>query len=514
VTPERPTPGQLEQRSQPLELDGRRIRGVIPFNIESRDLGGYREIIEPTALRGANLDDLTLTIEHAGIPLARSPRTLQLEERSDGMHWSAEPPSSRQDVIEAIDRGDLRSASFRMKVARDEWRGDVRHVHEIAELRDVSLVSAPAYPSASVELRSQPMEAIVPDVPITPVAPEVTDIPVAAPAVAPAPLEDRSVPVPPAEPQRAPAGSLRVEDRAIASGSNRGLAELFRDRGFPGERAVIEWDEFESRAVTWSASVDVMNQARRMGGPLGLDQRYAWPAFRRIGVSADTTSVAIVQQTARALATAANVIRAIDATTAKPETASTLNLATVPLKQVATIQTNVPNVYLLQPAINSIIEQDLRLAINEGLDKLVLDLIATAGFQAPGTDQLLVSIRKAKTTLLAAGYNPDTVILTPADDQALDVLVSGITGGVNDYVMGVAVDSESPLFNMNRRISKTIPASTVVDSQALGALYASPVSLARFENLSGTTNSSNIRLELQAAFGLERVAAACRIAAS
>jgi hypothetical protein len=33
----------------------------------------------------------------------------------------------------------------------------------------------------------------------------------------------------------------------------------------------------------------------------------------------------------------------------------------------------------------------------------VLDYIATAGFQAPGTDQLLVSIRKAMTTIMAAG---------------------------------------------------------------------------------------------------------------
>jgi hypothetical protein len=58
----------------------------------------------------------------------------------------------------------------------------------------------------------------------------------------------------------------------------------------------------------------------------------------------------------------------------------------------------VPNIQLEQPTINTAIETDLRLAINEGLDKLVLDFIATAGFQAPGTDALLVSIRKAMTT--------------------------------------------------------------------------------------------------------------------
>lgn len=56
------------------------------------------------------------------------------------------------------------------------------------------------------------------------------------------------------------------------------------------------------------------------------------------------------------------------------------------------------------------------------IDKLILDAIAASGFQAPGTDALLISIRKAMTTIFAAGYNPDTLILTPAASEALDVL--------------------------------------------------------------------------------------------
>jgi hypothetical protein len=34
-------------------------------------------------------------------------------------------------------------------------------------------------------------------------------------------------------------------------------------------------------------------------------------------------------------------------------------------------------VYLEQPAFNSVIETDLRLAVNEGLDRLVLDSFAS-----------------------------------------------------------------------------------------------------------------------------------------
>jgi len=200
--------------------------------------------------------------------------------------------------------------------------------------------------------------------------------------------------------------------------------------------------------------------------------------------------------------------------TAKPETASTLTIVTTALKQVASIYTNVPNIQLEQPAFNTVIEQDLTLAINDGLDKLVLDFIATAGFQAPGTDQLLVSIRKAMTTIMASGYNPDTLLLTPANAETLDTLVSGVASGVNDYVFAPANFAPNQIFGLNKRISKTVPAAAVVDSKALGKLYTSPVTLARFESDAGSTNRGNVRMELNAVFGGERTAAAVRIAAS
>ena len=143
----------------------------------------------------------------------------------------------------------------------------------------------------------------------------------------------------------------------------------------------------------------------------------------------------MMTQTARSLATAANVVRAIDAVTAKPETGSTLTIVTTALKQVATIQTNIPNVYLEQQAFNTTIENDLRLAINDGLDKLILDAIATSGFQAPGTDVLLVSIRKAITTIQGSGSSPDTLLLPPASMEALDTLRATATAGEQYFVL-------------------------------------------------------------------------------
>jgi HK97 family phage prohead protease len=492
---DRPTAGQLEERALDVTGDGRRIRGRIPYGVESRDLGGWREVVEPTALRGVNLDDLVATVDHAGIPIGRHPRTLEVEERDDGLHWSVEPPASRRDVVEAVDRGDLCGGSWRMRVARDEWRGDLRHIHDIAELRDVAVVTNPAYPAAVVEMRNHNPAEAEEDSTMAETAEKTTETEA---------TEERA----------APAGGLQVEDRTAGATSHRGLAEEFRAAGFPGETATIPWQAFEDRAVTWTGSVDNINKVQATAGSLGADQRYAWPAFIRVPVDAGATSVDVFTQTARTLPSAANVVRAIDAVSAKPEVASTLTIVTTPLKQVAAIYTNVPNIQLEQPAFNTIIENDLTLSINEGLDKLVLDFIATAGFQAPGTDPLLVSIRKAMTTIMGNGYSPDTVILTPAAAEALDVLVSGIAGGVNDYVFPPASLAPANIFTLNKRISKTIAAPAVVDSQALGKLYTSPVTLARFEADAGTTNRGNVRMELNAVFGGERTGAAVRIAAS
>ncbi len=38
--PDRPLAGQLEERTEQIATDGRRIRGVVPYNVESRDLSG------------------------------------------------------------------------------------------------------------------------------------------------------------------------------------------------------------------------------------------------------------------------------------------------------------------------------------------------------------------------------------------------------------------------------------------------------------------------------------------
>jgi hypothetical protein len=53
-----------------------------------------------------------------------------------------------------------------------------------------------------------------------------------------------------------------------------------------------------------------------------------------------------------------------------------------------------------------------------------------------------------------------------------------------------------------------------MDTRAHGSLYLSPISLARFEENAGASNTSTVRLEGHAQYGTERTAAAVRIASS
>jgi HK97 family phage prohead protease len=497
-----------EQRTVDVDVDSLDTRGrtvvgyAAVYDSLSSDLGGWRERIAPGAFAGVLGGDTRALLNHdPNEVLGRTKAgTLRLFDEPRGLRFELDLPTSPlgENVREAVRRRDLDGASFRFVVGDEEWQDEIRTVTNVRELLDLTIATYPAYPAASVELRTRTQtreeEATMDVEQETVEAVEET--------------EERSEP---------PRGRLRVTDLNEGRGEHRTLLRSFQDAGWqPGGRAEIPWPVFEQaaeqRALTWTGSVDNVDVLRREAGPFGFDQRYAWPAFPRVAIDAGITSVSVMTQTARTLPAASSVVRAVEAVTTKPEVASTLTVASVAVKQVAAVMSGIPNVMLEQQTIDSVIGTDLRLLINEGLDKLVLDAIAVSGFQAPGTDPLLVSIRKAMTTLFAAGYSPDTLLLTPAAAEGLDVLQT--SGSEKMWVFGAGRFAPGELFGLSVRVSKTIPAPAVVDATAFGRLYASPISLATFEENAGSTNTSLVRLEGHAAFGTERQTAAVRIAAS
>jgi hypothetical protein len=138
-------------------------------------------------------------------------------------------------------------------------------------------------------------------------------------------------------------------------------------------------------------------------------------------VDAATTSVQYLRQSARTLAGTA-VIRALDATSTKPETSSTVEFIEQQLQQVATVNTGIPRIHAAQPMFQSIVAQDLRLSVNDGLDEIVRRGVALAGTIVKGADDILEVPRKAMTLVQAEGYNPDTLAIDAAGAQSLDLL--------------------------------------------------------------------------------------------
>ena len=140
------------------------------YNRLSLDLGGFREEILPGAFdrilsRQRGRQDVVALFNHdSNIVLGRtSSGTLELSSDDKGLRYVVTPPVSRADVMELIQRRDVRGSSFAFTVdsKNESFRtGEdgkaVRQIREVSGLYDVGPVLVPAYPqtSAGVAMRS------------------------------------------------------------------------------------------------------------------------------------------------------------------------------------------------------------------------------------------------------------------------------------------------------------------------------------------------------------------------
>ena len=140
------------------------------YNRLSLDLGGFREMILPGAFdkvlsRERGRQDVVALFNHnSDIVLGRtSSGTLELSSDDKGLRYVVTPPVSRADVLELIQRRDVKGSSFAFTVdpkgeafVPDEKGNAVRHIREVSGLYDVGPVLVPAYPAstASVAMRS------------------------------------------------------------------------------------------------------------------------------------------------------------------------------------------------------------------------------------------------------------------------------------------------------------------------------------------------------------------------
>lgn len=139
---------------------GPQFRGhMIVFNVKSVDLGGFTEIIRPSAAdrMEAEKPDLRALWNHdSAIPIGRiSAGTMRARKVTRGVAVEIDPPRWAGDYVESIDRRDVTGMSFAFMALEDDW-----HLEEGEPVREVldmetfegSPVSFPAYPQTDIKV--------------------------------------------------------------------------------------------------------------------------------------------------------------------------------------------------------------------------------------------------------------------------------------------------------------------------------------------------------------------------
>ena len=144
-----------------LILEGIPIVFDKPTTINSA-FGSYTEIIKREALADTLLDDTRLLYNHDmnRVPLARTPKTMQLTKEKTGVRMVATLPNTEtaREVHTAVTRKDLTGMSFTFKVPKGgssyDAKTNTRTITKIEKIYEVSIVPFPAYDQTSVEARA------------------------------------------------------------------------------------------------------------------------------------------------------------------------------------------------------------------------------------------------------------------------------------------------------------------------------------------------------------------------
>lgn len=158
---------EIRSIARAFTTNGRTVSGyAIRFNEDSAFMG-FTERISPSALPASMLEnaDIFAYFNHDWSKvLARTPKSLKLDLRDDGLYYEFEAPNTQDgnDLLEHIKRGEMYGTSFAFSLPEDGsgevWtkQEDGTYLREIImfdALYEISPVYTPAYPTTSVSAR-------------------------------------------------------------------------------------------------------------------------------------------------------------------------------------------------------------------------------------------------------------------------------------------------------------------------------------------------------------------------
>lgn len=144
------------------------IRGYAAvFESESQDLGGFVEIVERGAFDEVmrSNPDVFGKYNHERVIGRTSSGTMRLMVDERGLRYEIDPPRSAADVVELIQRGDVRGSSFafRSRPADEAWERDangrmIRRIKKFSFLGDAGPVDTPAYLATETYVSKRALE--------------------------------------------------------------------------------------------------------------------------------------------------------------------------------------------------------------------------------------------------------------------------------------------------------------------------------------------------------------------
>lgn len=133
------------------------------FNRLSKNLGGFVEVVDNRAFNysaSQGYPDAICRYQHDDNYVLGTINggTLQLGIDDIGLRYDVVPPQTRADVVELVQRGDVKKSSFAFRAVDEDWgltdqQFPLRTLLSV-ELVDVAPVVVPAYPDADAGLRS------------------------------------------------------------------------------------------------------------------------------------------------------------------------------------------------------------------------------------------------------------------------------------------------------------------------------------------------------------------------
>jgi hypothetical protein len=297
----------------------------------------------------------------------------------------------------------------------------------------------------------------------------------------------------------------------------RTLADRILERGWDlkkNPRVTIPADELVAPLETRAQSLPAVSSWARLPGvlvPLGMDQRFLYPNLPTESAGQSST-ILDWKQSARTLT--GTVARTLNAVTAKATLDVTVAAVTEDLQQFAVVLAAIPNQILQSiPAFTDYMNGEGQFQIAKAIDTHVLAQIvaATPSFSNTGTT-LVDKIRTQIGTMRGNGANPTLVVLNPTDSTSLDLLADA--GGYKFPLRDTG--TSSPLFGCRviERIGGGSDPIYLIDPEMLGRLYIGDMSFDADPYTGFASNTTSLRVEVNAIYHVRNVQGAYRVAAT